>query len=105
MINQQRIQQNVQLAHTVRAHLREVGCDEAEIGPLGADLSDLYGAALHFRELLDGLLAAPPQDRERIGDTLAELWAELLHLQQHTESALATLRPSPNASTTSPPEY
>jgi hypothetical protein len=88
MLDPQRITENVEKARAVRAHLGELGCDDAAIGPLGADLSDLYMAAEHFRVLLDTVLAATPQDRARIAEALADLYAEVFHLRYHAESAL-----------------
>ena len=55
-----------------------------------ADFDKLMASAKqhNVRVLLDTVLAAPPQDRARIAGTLADLYAEVFHLQYHAKSAL-----------------
>jgi len=88
MIDQEQVKATVEQASAVRAHLRAKGCTEGAVGPLGADLADLHEAAGHLRDLIAVLLATPPYQRDRLGDTLADLQVELEHLQWHAKSAL-----------------
>lgn len=91
MLDHEATDANVQQARQVRSYLLDAGYQDAEIGPLGADLSDLYAAAAHYRQLLDALFATPPHDTDRLGDVLADLAVEIAHLRYHAESAVPPL--------------
>ena len=83
---------NEDKAAAVERRLRELGEDDADvIRRLSADLSDVYAGALRYRELLDAFLEAPPEERDRLGDALADLRAEMGHLRHHLRQGVGLM--------------
>ena len=76
------VARNAERALAIERRLHELGEGDADVaGPLSVDLSDLYASATRYRQLLEAFLAAPPVDRDRLGDLLDELREEMGHLR------------------------
>ena len=63
----------------------------SDLGPLGADLGDLYTGSERMRRLIDALLDTPPAERERAADAVVDLKIELQHLAWHIRSVTRRL--------------
>jgi hypothetical protein len=92
MIDMDLTKLNVTKARELTEYLSRLGSlNSMEPGRLGADLSDLYAAATQYQRLIDALLQTPPEDGDRLGDVLADLYEELQHLSDHIASALPSV--------------
>lgn len=89
MLNTNHVASNVEKSEAIARYLRDLGCQDRDvIGHLGVDLGDLYAGAERYKALIDRLLATPVDQREQLGDVLAELSVELRHLDYHAKSSL-----------------
>jgi hypothetical protein len=89
MVDHELVHLNVEKTQAVERRLRELGESDPELlGRLGADLGDLYAGAERYQRLIDALVTVPVNDRERLGDVLADLYEELRHLGHHIDSSL-----------------
>jgi hypothetical protein len=80
---------NVAKAEAIAGRLRALGCQDRDVvGHLGVDLGDLYAGAERYKALIDRFLQTPVDDREQLGDVLADLSVELRHLGYHAGSSL-----------------
>jgi len=80
---------NLGKARDVERRLRDLGEDDPEVvGHLGADLSDLYAGAVRYHRLVDALLNTPADDREQLGEILADLAVEMGHLRYHLRESV-----------------
>jgi flagellin-specific chaperone FliS len=80
---------NLEKARAIADKLEKLDClDHDVVGQLSADLSDLYAGAVRYQRLLDALLDTPLEDRDRLGDMLADLHGEMEHLRYHLRGSV-----------------
>ena len=85
------VARNAERALAIERRLHELGEGDADVaGPLSVDLSDLYASATRYRQL-EAFLAAPPEDRDRLGDLLDELREEMGHLRHPRRESVGRL--------------
>ncbi len=63
----------------------------SDLGPISADLSDLYAGSIKYQRLIDALLDTPPAERERAANAVVDLKVELQHLAWHIRSVTRRL--------------
>jgi hypothetical protein len=89
MLDLNHINANVTKSEAIAKRLRDLGCEDRDVvGRLGVDLGDLYAGVERYKALIDRFLQMSPQDREQLGDVLADLSVELRHIDYHAKSSV-----------------
>ncbi len=92
MLNADHVALNLAKSEEIARRLRDLGCQDPDVvGHLGVDLGDLYAGVDRYRTLIDQLLTASVDDRERVSDLLTDLAVELRHLDYHAKSSLGSV--------------
>lgn len=92
MLDVDHVSLNVAKSAAIAGHLRDLGCQYRDVaGHLGVDLGDLYAGVERYKALIDRFLQTTADDREQLGDVLADLSVELEHLSYHAQSSIGTV--------------